>query len=63
MAKHNNNHKTAKIALFVSGGIVQEIRSNIRPQLEVIIIDKDNEPKTADKQWEEFEKELPYKNI
>ena len=35
--------KTPKIAVYISGGILQAVRSNIGPDLEVELVDEDNE--------------------
>lgn len=50
------------IAIYVSGGIVQAVRSNIGPDLEVEIIDEDNEPDTAEERWMELQEKLEYGN-
>jgi hypothetical protein len=54
--------KTPKVAIFVEGGIVQGVRSNIGQKLEVEIIDADNEPDKADEYWEELQTELEFGN-
>jgi hypothetical protein len=54
--------KTPKVAIFVEGGIVQGVRSNIGQTLEVEIIDADNEPDKADEYWEELQTELEFGN-
>jgi hypothetical protein len=54
--------KTPKVAVYVSGGIVQGIRSNIGQDLEVEIIDADNEPDKAEDYWEELQTELEFGN-
>jgi hypothetical protein len=51
-----------KIAVYVSCGILQAVRSNIGQDLEVELVDKDNEPDTADDRWEELETELEFGN-
>jgi hypothetical protein len=51
-----------KIAIYVEGGIVQAIRSNIGEDLEVEIVDYDNEPDTAEDRWEEIQTELNFGN-
>lgn len=50
------------IAIYVSGGIVQGVRSNIGQDLEVEIVDEDNEPETAGDRWEELQTELNFGN-
>lgn len=50
------------IAIYVSGGIVQGVRSNIGQDLEVEIIDADNDPDTADEQWMELQEKLEFGN-
>jgi hypothetical protein len=54
--------KTPKIAIFVEGGIVQAIRSNIGADLDIEIVDTDIEPDTAEDRWEELESELEFGN-
>jgi hypothetical protein len=54
--------KTPKVAIFVEGGIVQGVRSNIGQKLEVEIIDADNEPDKAEDYWEELQTELEFGN-
>ena len=54
--------KTPKVAIYVKGGIVQGIRSNIGQDLEVEIIDEDNEPDKAEDYWEELQTELEFGN-
>ena len=51
-----------KIAIFVEGGIVQAIRSNISPDLEIEIVDVDNDPDEAEDRWEELQTELEFGN-
>ena len=53
---------TPKIAIYVEGGIVQAVRSNIGDQLDVEIVDCDNEPNKADDRWEELQDELEFGN-
>lgn len=50
------------IAIYISGGIVQGVRSNISPDLEVEIVDEDNDPDTAEEQWMELQEKLEYGN-
>ena len=54
--------KTPKIAVYISGGILQAVRSNIGPDLEVELVDEDNEPETAGDRWEELQTELNFGN-
>lgn len=52
-----------KIAIFVEGGIVQAIRSNIPcHKLEIEVVDNDNEPDKAEDRWEELQNELEFGN-
>ena len=54
--------KTPKIAVYISGGILQAVRSNIGPDLEVELVDEDNEPDTAGDRWEQLQTELNFGN-
>ena len=54
--------KTPKVAVYVSGGIVQGVRSNIGQELEVEIVDEDNDPDKAEDRWEEVQTELEFGN-
>jgi hypothetical protein len=54
--------KIPKIAIYVSGGIVQGVRSNMGQDLEVEIVDEDNEPEAAGDRWEELQTELNFGN-
>ena len=54
--------KTPKVAVYVKGGIVQAVRSNIGQDLEVELVDEDNDPDTADDRWEEIQTELEFGN-
>lgn len=54
--------KTPHIAIYVEGGIVQGVRSNIGADVEVEIIDYDNEPDTAEEQWMELGEKLEFGN-
>jgi hypothetical protein len=58
--------KIPKIAIYVSGGIVQGVRSNIGQNLEVEIVDADSmynqESNKADEYWEELQTELEFGN-
>jgi len=51
-----------KIAIYVEGGIVQGIRSNLGVDLDIEIVDSDNEPDTAEDRWEQLENELEFGN-
>lgn len=50
------------IAIYISGGIVQGVRSNISPDLEVEIVDKDTHPDMAEERWLEIQEELEFGN-
>jgi len=50
-----------KIAIYVSGGIVQGIRSDVK-DLEIEIVDFDNDPDTADERWDQLQEELEFGN-
>lgn len=54
--------KKPKIAIYVEGGIVQGVRSNIGQELDVELVDYDNEPATADDRWLQLEDELEFGN-
>jgi hypothetical protein len=54
--------KTPKIAIYVEGGMVLGIRSNIGMELDIEIVDSDNEPDGAEDRWEELESELEFGN-
>ena len=57
----DSNNK--KIAIFVDGGIVQAIRSNIPcHKLEIEIVDNDNQQDEAEDRWEEIQTELNFGN-
>ena len=54
-----------KIALYVSGGVITGIRSNISVDLEIEIVDSDNDENTgndSDNRWDELQLELPFGN-
>jgi hypothetical protein len=55
--------KTPKVAIFVEGGIVQGVRSNLGHDLDVEVVDYDNEPDTAEDRWIELETELEFGNL
>ena len=64
--------KTLKVAIFVEGGIVQGVRSNIGQELEVEIVDADivdadniescGEEWKAEDRWEDIQNELEFGN-
>ena len=54
--------KIPKIAVYISGGILQGVRSNIGSDLEVEIVDEDNEPEEAGDRWQELQYELEFGN-
>ena len=51
-----------KISIYVRGGMVTGVRSNIGADLEVEIVDYDNEPDTAENRWDELQTELEFGN-
>jgi hypothetical protein len=51
-----------KIAIYVEGGIIQGIRSNIGEDLDIEIVDCDNDPDNAEDRWEEIQTELNFGN-
>jgi len=57
-----NQNQMRKIAIYVEGGIVQGIRSNIGEDLDIEIVDCDNEPDYAEDRWEELQTELNFGN-
>jgi hypothetical protein len=48
-----------KVALYISGGVLQGARSNIK-DLDIEVIDEDNEPDEAEPRWEELQQELEF---
>lgn len=54
---------THKIAIYISGGIVQAVRSNIGVDLDIEVVDEDNEPDVADDRWDELQTELEFANL
>lgn len=54
--------KTPKVAVWVDGGMVQAVRSNIGPELELEIVDTDTDPELAEARWDELQHELTYGN-
>jgi hypothetical protein len=51
-----------KVAIYVSGGIIQAIRSNVSEDLDIEIVDEDNDPETSETRWEELQEELQFGN-
>lgn len=53
-----------KIAIYVEGGVVQGVRSNIGQELDVEVVDADgwNDDKHPEDRWEEVENELEFGN-
>jgi hypothetical protein len=51
-----------KIAIYVEGGIIQGVRSDIGEDLEVEIVDCDSDPDEAEDRWEELGTELEFGN-
>ena len=50
-----------KIAIWIEGGAIQGVRSNVDIELEIIDVDLDNVDKDdAEKKWEEYQTELPF---
>ena len=58
-----NIAKNPTIAIFVEGGIIQGVRSNIGQDLQIDVIDSDNEPDTAEEQWMELQEKLEFGNL
>lgn len=56
--------KTPKIAIYIKGGMVEAIRSNIGAELDIEIVDEDclDETKLTEDRWEEIETELEFGN-
>jgi hypothetical protein len=52
-----------KIAIYIEGGIIQAIRSNIGEDLDIELVDADNEPDEAEDRWEELQNELEFGNL
>lgn len=52
-----------KIAIYVSGGVVQGVRSDLGSLLEVELVDEDNDADKADNRWNELQTELPFGNF
>jgi hypothetical protein len=55
---------TPKIAIYIKGGMVQAIRSNIYRNLDIEIVDEDclDETKLTEDRWEELQTELEFGN-
>ena len=56
-----------KIAIYVSGGVVQGVRSNISADLDVEIVDEDNaeaegDADSAEQRWDTLQMEMPFGN-
>ena len=53
-----------KIAIYIKGGMVEAIRSNIDQYLEIEIVDEDcvDETKFTEDRWEELQTELEFGN-
>ncbi len=51
-----------KIAIYVKGGMVEAIRSNISPELEIEIVDADCEQLEYEDRWDELQSELEFGN-
>ena len=50
-----------KIAIWIEGGAIQGVRSNVDIELEIIDVDLDNVDKDdAEKKWEGYQTELPF---
>ena len=60
---NNNNQPNTnmKIAIYIEGGLIQAVRSDVH-DFEIEIVDKDNEPETAEDRWEELQTELDFDN-
>jgi hypothetical protein len=56
------DEQVQKIAVYIQGGILQGVRSNLGADLEVEIVDEDNTPETAGDRWEELQTELNFGN-
>jgi hypothetical protein len=48
-----------KIAIYVSGGVVQSVISNTE-MVDIEIMDADNEPENTETKWNEINKELGF---
>ena len=56
--------KTPKIAIYIKGGLVEAIRSNIGQNLDIEIVDEDSldETQLTEDRWEELQTELEFGN-
>lgn len=56
--------KTPKIAIYIKGGMVEAIRSNIGQNLDIEIVDEDSldETQLTEDRWEELQTELEFGN-
>lgn len=58
--------KTPKVAIYISGGMVQGVRSNISSELEIEIVDADwkelDRESDPEDRWEELQTELEFGN-
>lgn len=56
--------KNPKVAIYVKGGMVEAIRSNIGQDLDVEVVDADgwDDEKHPEDRWEEVENELEFGN-
>ena len=56
--------KNPKVAIYVKGGMVEAIRSNIGQDLDVEVVDADgwDDDKHPEDRWEEVENELEFGN-
>jgi hypothetical protein len=59
---NQQQNQMKKIAIYVEGGIIQAVRSNIGEDLDIEIVDCDNEPDEAEDRWEELQSELEFGN-
>jgi hypothetical protein len=59
-----NIAKTPKVAIFIQGGMVQGIRSNIGQDLDIEVVDADgwDDEKNPEDRWEELQTELEFGN-
>ena len=54
--------KTPKVAIYVKGGMVEAIRSNIGAELDIEIVDADCQQLDYEDRWEEIQTELEFGN-
>ena len=54
--------KTPKVAIYVKGGMVEAVRSNIGAELGIEIVDADCEQLDYEDRWEELQTELKFGN-